>query len=304
MPDDPHGVHTLTDVVLGTPAYMAPEQHLGERADARADQYAWCVALWEALVGHRPFEGEPAAMAAAKLVGPPTVPRSVPRWLARVLSRGLAVDADRRFASMDALRAAVEKGLARGNAWIVTGVVITVALCTAGAELWRRAERAQAEAACGVLGAEIGEVWNEGARADVRAALLATGVSHAATTADKLMPWLDAHAQAWQASRTEACLDATVREQWNDDTMERAQWCFEDRRMEFAALVEELQRADAAIVHKARTRSGRACARRRLSELGFVESSAAATGRASRGHRDGATRDVARARAPAHRQVR
>jgi serine/threonine-protein kinase len=35
--------------VAGTPAYMAPEQRRGERVDARADQYAFCVALWEAL---------------------------------------------------------------------------------------------------------------------------------------------------------------------------------------------------------------------------------------------------------------
>src|SRR5262245_56784676 len=47
-----------TGVRVGSPIYMAPEQHRGEPASAAADQFAFCVALYEGLHGARPFAGD------------------------------------------------------------------------------------------------------------------------------------------------------------------------------------------------------------------------------------------------------
>src|SRR5262249_32256472 len=74
--------------VAGTPAYMAPEQQRGERVDARADQYALCVSLWEALAGTRELT---------------TAPAGVSDRTARALRRGRADRAGDRFATIDAL---------------------------------------------------------------------------------------------------------------------------------------------------------------------------------------------------------
>ncbi|HBQ19940.1 MAG TPA: hypothetical protein DEF51_55370, partial [Myxococcales bacterium] len=57
---------TVTGALLGTPAYMSPEQLDGLPADPRSDQFALCVTLYECVCGARPFDGEtPAAIRAA-----------------------------------------------------------------------------------------------------------------------------------------------------------------------------------------------------------------------------------------------
>jgi hypothetical protein len=104
-----HDRLTRHDVVMGTPAYMAPEQHLGMPVDARADQFAFCVALYEALYGALPFEGNTrkryvGAMTRGEL-RPIPAERKIPRWLHETLARGLAPDPAARFSSMEALLA-------------------------------------------------------------------------------------------------------------------------------------------------------------------------------------------------------
>jgi len=96
-------------VAAGTPAYMAPEQLRGEPGDARADQYSFCVTLYEALTGVRPFARHRLReQLEAQLTGRfEPHPRISPE-VCRVLARGLAPQPDRRFPSMAALLQALE----------------------------------------------------------------------------------------------------------------------------------------------------------------------------------------------------
>jgi tRNA A-37 threonylcarbamoyl transferase component Bud32 len=104
---------TLTGegAVLGTVAYMAPEQLRGQAADARADLFALGVVLHELLAGRRPFGGESSAdlMAATLREAPEPLPAAVPPVLARLVERCLEKDRSRRFQSARDLGFALEQ---------------------------------------------------------------------------------------------------------------------------------------------------------------------------------------------------
>ncbi|HWB77441.1 MAG TPA: serine/threonine-protein kinase, partial [Nannocystaceae bacterium] len=116
----------------GTPAYMAPEQILYGRADAKSDQFAFCVSAFEVLTGARPFRGRTAIeLAHAAEVGAIEGASRLPSSVRAVVLRGLAGDPARRHRDMDALLAAWDRRGRAGPA-ICGAAVVGVALLMAG----------------------------------------------------------------------------------------------------------------------------------------------------------------------------
>ncbi|MCE9577607.1 MAG: serine/threonine protein kinase [Deltaproteobacteria bacterium] len=113
--DDDDGVASVVSTRLtqpgalaGTVAYMAPEQLAGEAVGPAADQFAFCVALWEALAGQRPYAGESIdALRAAIAAGAITGCAGLSPRIERALRRGLAAEPAARFPSMELLLAAL-----------------------------------------------------------------------------------------------------------------------------------------------------------------------------------------------------
>ncbi|HET7094605.1 MAG TPA: serine/threonine-protein kinase, partial [Thermomicrobiales bacterium] len=108
---------TSAGFMMGTPAYMAPEQVLGQEIDARTDLYALGVVFYYLLSGKLPFKGEtPIAMAQSRINDQPTplhnVREGLPPWLEPVLDRALAKQPEARFQTADLFREALRRGLA------------------------------------------------------------------------------------------------------------------------------------------------------------------------------------------------
>jgi cysteine-rich repeat protein len=117
---EPSGHAPRAGQISGTPAYMAPEQFVGEPADARSDQFSFCVAFYWSLFGQHPFrqtsvEGVSLLSVAREVmtgqIRPAPRGKAVPDWLERALARGLSSDPRQRHASMAALLDELARGL-------------------------------------------------------------------------------------------------------------------------------------------------------------------------------------------------
>jgi eukaryotic-like serine/threonine-protein kinase len=248
---------TRAGAMLGTPAYMAPEQFEGGTVDARADQFSFCVTLWEGLYGERPFAGATLLELATNVLAgdrrPVPSDRRVPTWVREIVTRGLCVNPDQRWPDLPSLLAALEKGRGRVRVKRALLAVAAVAVMVLAGLSVRHYDLARRTRECMEVGASIDAVWNDGARAGLRAGIVATNEPYAELTASKVIPWLDQYATDWTKVRTQVCLDTHVHRTWDADTEDRALWCLDDRALEVASFVDQLAAADATAVQRAVT---------------------------------------------------
>ena len=245
---------TASGAMVGTPVYMAPEQFRGRpRGAASSDQFGFCVALYEALYGRRPFAGADlrelrAAILGGELLPPPPGVRA-PRWLQAIVVRGLASEPEQRFASMRALLCALEQGQRRQRGRRALASLAAIAGLVSGALGLAQLDRRADARACVAEGATIEEVWTPAIGARVQARLRASSLAHAADSAARVTPWLDAQAQAWRAHAIEVCARARADERWSGALADKAGWCLEDRRVELQSLITELEGATDVGMH-------------------------------------------------------
>ena len=243
---------TEEGALVGTPAYMSPEQFLGEMADARSDQFSFAAALYEALYGQRAFAGDTfGALRHSVLLGKPRDPpagSAVPGHLRRVLLRALSRDPAARYPDLDELLGELRRDPARARRRGGLAVAALVALA-AGVATVVRGARLEARA-CEAQEAAVGEVWNEGARKAAEQAFLATGLPYAGRAFESTRRALDDYAQQWARRAREACEATRIRREVSPAVLELRLACLETRRRELGALARLLATADASLVER------------------------------------------------------
>jgi tetratricopeptide (TPR) repeat protein len=254
---------TQTGAMVGTPAYMAPEQFAMEATDPRTDQFSFCVALYEMLYGRRPFSGDTflALMTSVTTGTPDEAPAKadVPGWMRKVLLRGLATDPDRRWPSMNALLTALETDPTVRWRRAGTGVVFAAAL--AGALVGLKRSSSTQHALCRGGGDRWAGVWEPGgassARKDaIHQAFAATGRSYAERTFTNVSRAMDAYVGKWLVMYTDACEATQVRGEQSAEVLDLRMGCLQERLTHAAALSDVFTRADGTIVENAVSATG------------------------------------------------
>ncbi len=235
---------------MGSPGYMVPEQYAGIATSAATDQFAFCIALYEALYGARPFLGKtlPELSHATNLGKVPLPPKgsTVPPWIHAVIARGLSVDPANRHPSMAALLLALAKDPAQVlRRRVAIGAAVFVLAAIGGSLVYLQQQQARV---CRGAEAMLEHVWDAEVALRGRQAFEATGKSYAALSWQTASAALDGYAKHWVAARIETCEATRIRGEQTDAQLLLRTTCLDRRLDELGALAAAFAVADTTVV--------------------------------------------------------
>ncbi len=231
--------------LLGTPAYMSPEQYHGEEVDHRSDQFAFCVALFEALVGRRPFKGRTiTALAAAVTQGRIDMPTRAPvsRGVMRTILRGLSVDPSDRFPSMHALLTALRRGRTKTRS---LGVFVGAAGLALGGTAWAMGTSPPVPPPpCRGAQDAVQRVFPSERRATISAAFAAKAGSLGTHAWSDAQARIDTYLEGWASARTDACEATRIRGDQSESLLDRRMACYDAQLSSVDAVLRVLENPD------------------------------------------------------------
>ena len=243
---------------------MAPEQYAGAGTSPATDQFGFCVALWEALCGDRPFAGDTLfrlqdAISKRRFVEPEAA--ELPSWLRRVLERGLSAKPEDRYPTMTALLAALADDPTRRRRGLMAtlGTMLVVVVGGTWANQMfedhhaqhRAEELAQRRVACEQAGQELSATWNDETRERLAAAFAATKRGESGDAWSRTAARLDAYAGQWSALRERVCVEVEVDRTRTTESAERVLRCLAEDRMLFESLLDAWEQVDDKMISRA-----------------------------------------------------
>jgi len=249
--DAPVSSLTRTGVIMGTPAYMAPEQCDSAQVDARADQFAFCVTMYEALYGRRPFVGKALVELLDEIargnIRPPAEHTDVPRWLHDAVARGLSAAPSERYEDMPELLAELRKDPARARRTraIITGSVVALLAVVAVVFFAARSSvHTTKEDPCDGGQKQVDSIWN-----DARSKRVQTSLNNQAPNLENwpsIRRRMGGYATTWAAIHRNAC-EATKVQRTQPATMMKKRFACLDRALvAFDGLLTTFETADLA----------------------------------------------------------
>ncbi len=242
---------TQTGALIGTPAYMSPEQLQAGAVDARSDQFAFCVTAWEALFGKRPFGGSSVAavrssVESGAIVEPPAK-HGVPVPVVEALRRGLSVEPSERYPSMHALLAAFEsRPPTRRRVAILGGLVGVGVFGTAAATF-----DAAADSPCDAAEQHVARVWDEARLTTIAQAFATAGGAVAESRWTATRGRFDAWLSRWTDAHVAVCQATHVHHEQTASTLEDRMDCLQDDMFRIDAALDELVTVDAELIWRA-----------------------------------------------------
>jgi len=247
---------TQQGAVMGTPAYMSPEQHMGLPTDARTDQFSFCVALYEALYGTPPFPADSLPTLALAVVtgkvaeAPRESQARVPLWLRKVLLKGLSTDPALRLPTMAALLEELTRDpTSTRRRWLYAAAAVgAMAVGVGGYAQYL----AQSEQRCADAEQDLAGVWDDDVGKATREAFVAASESSfAGGTWQRVAKTLDAYTTAWVGLQTAVCTATYIDHTQSVELLHLQSACLARRLSEVRAVTEVFTQPDAAVVERA-----------------------------------------------------
>ena len=247
---------TRTGELMGTPAYMAPEQHRRLEIDERCDQFSFAVALFESLTTYHPFAvGNNVTellnrTVRGELVEPPRDSRKLPRSLRAVLVRAMSAAPEDRYPSMTELLADLERERDRGaetarkRRVIAAGAAMLVAGAVGGTLFVMSRSGSDPAASCAARRDELAPIWNADRQHQIRRAFAAQGIARADSAAEGVVRSIDRYARSWSDMAVNSCEATHVRHEQSERMLELRSACLADRKRVLSVVVDALSRAD------------------------------------------------------------
>jgi tetratricopeptide (TPR) repeat protein len=264
---------TVEGALLGTPAFMSPEQAAGEAVDERTDVYALGAILYTLLAGRPPFvTGQLSQLLTdvitQRLDPVENVQPGVPPELAAIVKKAMAVDRTRRYVDAGKLvrdltrfQAGQLVGAHHYSTWTLTrrwlarhrtriGWGIVVPVLVGALVLAYRATRHDRRLVCRGAEAKLAGIWDEGRKRAAHDAFLATGLPYAEAAFRSVERALDAQANAWVSMHTEACEATRVRRDQSEESLDLRMQCLGERLHEIRAQADLFASADQKVVER------------------------------------------------------